>query len=125
MTAVYVVSEHPLLSVKAKALATNSAKEEEFAEQVALAADLLGVSETTYTGDTLLKVNRAVVLQLNYQLELGLSPFIYQSAASERSKQSAQYRGGEDGPPLVFAQAANIVKQVQYESGWGCIRAVR
>jgi hypothetical protein len=125
VTAVYVVSEHPLLSVKAKALATNSAKEEEFAEQVALAADLLGVSETTYTGDTLLKVNRAVVLQLNYQIQLGLDPFIFQSAASDRSKQSVQYRGGEDGPSLVFPQAANIIKQVQYESGWGCIRAVR
>lgn len=122
MSSVYLVSEHPLLSAKAKVLA---AKEEDFAEQVALAADLLGVSETTYTGDALSKINRAVVLQLNYMLQLGMDPFIYRSAASERSKQSVMYRGGDNGPPLVLALAANLVRFVNYETGWGNIKAVR
>jgi hypothetical protein len=121
--AVYDDSEHLLLGDKALALKTKN--EDQFAEQVALAADLLGVSETTYTGDTLVRVTRAVVLQLNYQIKLGLDPFIYRSAASERSKQSVQYRGGDAGPPLVLMQAAQIVRSVEYESGWGNIKAVR
>ena len=128
MSSVYVVSEHFLLGSKSKALLAKN--EDEFAEQVALAADLLGVSETTYTGDALARINRAVVLQLEYQLKLGLDPFIYRAASSERSKQAVQYRGGDDGPPLTLAQAVAIVDSVNAETGddigkWGNIKSVR
>lgn len=123
MTTVYVVSEHPLLSVKAKALREKD--EDAFAEQVALAANLLGVDETTYTGDTLAKVNRALVLQLNYQLLLDPDVFLHKSAASQHSKQSILYRGGDGGPPLVMGQAMAIIKEIRYESGWDNMRAVR
>lgn len=124
MAVTYIVSEHPLLSPKAKALVSS---EEAFAEQTALAASLLGVDETVYVDDDLAKVNRAIALQVNYQIELSAKPDIWyaQSVASSHSKQSVTYRGGASGPSLIFPQAMQLVKGVQFESGWDNIKAVR
>lgn len=122
MTVTYAVSEHPLLSAKALALAKN---EDAFAEQVAFAAELLGVDQTVYVDDQLLSIQRALVLQLNYQLSLSPDVFLYKSTASLQSKQTVVYRGGDSGPPLVLTQALQLVKNVRLQSGWGNIKSVR
>jgi hypothetical protein len=88
------LSSHPLLDAKAKELAT--ANPDRFAEEVNLAADLLGVSTELYEGadeagllDTL---DRAVVLQLNYQLLRGMSPLFVVGDAGARQGESRTYR---------------------------------
>lgn len=116
-TVVYDVSGHKLLSAKAAALATDV-----FVEQVAWAAELLGVSETTYTGDKLTKIKRALVLQLNYQLLLPIDAFFKKSEASLGSKQSVTYR---DGLSLIFPMAAALISEVDGADGWMDCTSVR
>ena len=89
MTVVYTVSEHPLLGGKAKAAASS---EDSFAELTAVAAQLLGVDETVYTGSALASVERAIVMQLNYMSLIKPEMFIYASEASSHSKQAVTYR---------------------------------
>lgn len=67
MAAQYDPTDHPLLSAEAAAAQGRG----ELDEQAELAMDLLGLRGTTYVGDAALTAVRAVVLQVNYQLEMG------------------------------------------------------
>ena len=121
MTVVYSVSEHPLLGGKAKAAAAN---EEYFAELTAVAAQLLGVSETVYTGSALESVERAIVLQLNYMSLIEPRMFVYVAESSSHSKQAVTYR---DDIGLILPAAAALVRAVNTVSGigWDNIKAIR
>lgn len=125
MTTVYDVSEHPLLSAKAKSLAAVSVADptnQVFVEQTALAAELLGVSETTYTGDKLTKIERALALQINYQLLLDPEVFFKKYTTSAQSKQGVGYR---DGISLVFPMAAGLVEEAVGSGAWLNCTSVR
>lgn len=122
MTVVYDVSEHPLLSAKAVALAATDDADSKFTEQTALAAELLGVSETTYTGDKLTKINRALALQINYQLLLDPEVFFKKYTTSAQSKQGVGYR---DGISLVFPMAAGLVEEAVGSGAWLDCTSVR
>lgn len=121
MTVVYTVSEHPLLGGKAKAAAAN---DEYFAELTAVAAQLLGVDETVYTGSALASVERAIVLQLNYMSLIEPRMFVYVNEASSHSKQAVTYR---DNIGMVLPTAAALVSAVNHAAGigWGNIKAIR
>lgn len=120
MTVVYTVSEHPALDKAVKDLVSNN--EELFLDRVALAASLLGVDETVYTGDDLVKIERAIALQLNYMALIKPAMFIYQSESSSHSKQAVSYRNNLS---LIYPFAVMLVKNVTYEGGWDNIKAVR
>jgi len=120
VTTVYTLSEHLLLSAKAKALVGSS--EEAFAEHVALAAELLGVSEEVYTDTDLVTVLRALAYQVNWQLQFDMDALLYSSTSSSASKQSVTYR---EGISLVSPFALGILRRFRSSSGWGNIKAVR
>jgi hypothetical protein len=121
VTVVYTVSEHPLLSSKAKAGLSN---EELAIELTAVAAQWLGVDETVYTGSALASINRAIVLQLNYMALIKPEMFIYLSEGSSHSKQSVVYR---EEIPVLYPGAVALVNSVNRSLGigWGNIKAIR
>lgn len=86
---VYDVTAHPILTPKALAITPA----EKFASHVLLAESLLGVSGPAYTDTDLLdKARLAVAIQVNFQAEQGIDPFVYRSVSSAHSSQSAVYR---------------------------------
>lgn len=113
----YDLAEHPLLSAKAAAL-----KEEVFAEQVALAAERLGVSETVFTGAALSRIKRYLALQLNWQLQVPIEAFYKVQEASSASKQNTTYRSGIS---LVYPLALAGVQSVLGSGGWADCTSVR
>jgi len=116
----YDVSEHPFLSAQAKALAKKD--DAAFAERTAYAADLLGISETSYSGAGLTKVRRALALEINWLLDLPLEAFYKKSSASSASKQSTTYR---DGISLIFPLSAQMVAEVNGSGAWADCTSVR
>lgn len=112
-----------MLSTKSKSTATGNS--DLFAELTAIAAQLLGVDETSYTGSDLEAVERAIVLQLNYMALIEPRMFVYQSESSAHSKQAVSYRGLSE-LTLLYPMAAALVKSVSGSgSGWDNIKAIR
>lgn len=116
----YDVSEHPLLNAQAKALAKKD--DEAFAERTAYAAELLGISDTTYSGVGLTKIRRALALEINWLLDLPMEAFYKKSSASSASKQSVTYR---DGIGLIFPLSAQMVAEVNGSGEWADCTSVR
>ncbi len=119
----YDLSEHPLLGAKATVL--RDTNEDAFLEQVALAAELLGIGESTFADATLMKIQRQLVLQLNHQLLIleNHPEFVFaKSVASSHSKQAITYR---DGDLLLFAPALAAVKGIVGSGGWENCKSVR
>jgi hypothetical protein len=113
---IFDLSDHPLLGPKAKALLRD---EDAFVEQVALAAELYGVSDLTFEGDKLNSVRRWLVLQLNHQLTVLQdhgSVWFAKQVASSQSRQSITYR---DGDPLIFQPGFAAVQAIADEDGEG------
>lgn len=117
----YDVSEHPLLSAKSKAIVAKDTANSTtvFAEWTAYAAELLGVADKTFSGDDLLKINRALALQINYLLNVVDEMFIFKQVSSVQSKQTVTYRD----PALIFPGATAIVNSVA--GAWGDITSLR
>ena len=120
----YDLAEHPLLDSVARELSVK--KEESFKAQVALAAELLGISALTFTGDTLAKIKRYLALQVNYQLQLPPEVFIKKQASSQASKQNATYRDGIAlVNPLIAQAVAVLIETETGDDAWENIRSVR
>ena len=116
----YDVSEHPLRSPDVKGLS-----EELFGEHQAWAEDLLGVSGTSYTGASKKKVERAITLQMNWQLMLPKDVWYTKQVSSSQSKQNVTYR---DGILLIDPRAMALIELVvvEEEGGkYGDIRSIR
>lgn len=116
----YDVSVHALLSDKAKSLFAKQPAA--FAEQQELAVNLLGLTDTSFTGSKLAIVNRAIVMQLNYQLELSPSIFLHKQASSSQSRQNVTYR---DNIGLLYQPAAALLTSAGVTGSWGNITSVR
>lgn len=121
----YDVSEHPLLGVKGKQLVESALPE--FEEQQAIAVQRLRLLEdTAYTSHQLTFLNRAIALQINWQLQLPLSSRYYKQESSSHSKQNVTYR---DLIPLVNPEAADIVAGILdiavTAAQWGDCTSVR
>lgn len=100
------VSTHPILTGKSKALAASDSAA--FAAQQELAETLLGLTEPAVTNAfTLSRVQLAVALQINFQLEQGLDPLVEEVAQSKHSEQMIKYRDR-----IVNPQAASIIADV-------------
>lgn len=119
----YDLSSNLLLSNLAKSIRTDDPPR--FEEQVALAADLLGVGDSTYTGSDLAKIERALALQLNHQIQIQEKHpelFFAKSIASTQTKQGMTYRDVE-GLRLPFAVA--LVASVVNDAAWLDCKSVR
>ncbi len=119
----YDVTDHPLLSAKAKALVKNS---DAFEAYTSLAAELLGVADTTYTGLNLAKISRAVAREVGWLLELNYDVLLHKQAASSQSKQTITYRDVTLIDPIAAAivSAVNAVLSTT-GSSWADCRAIR
>lgn len=122
----YAVSEHKLLNASATLLAQDD--EETFLEQQAWAESQLGVSGTAYTGSQKKLVERALALQINWQLQLPADVWYVKQGASTQSRQNITYR---DGIQFVDPRAAALIAQVETEATgdiggrYGNIRSIR
>jgi len=119
----YDLSDSALLSPKAKALLTKD--ESAFAEQVAMAAELLNVDTTVFTGSALATVLRALAIQVSWQVDLDRKALYVKAESSSASHQSVTYR---DGLGLIAPEALQMIGRVLAKVGvsqWGNIKSVR
>ena len=95
---------YALLSGKVLALG------DKFAPNQLLAETLLGVSPAfvaRLTGDQVAQVVMAVALQLNFQVEQGLDPFILKSDSSQQQGESKTYQDN-----VIHPQAQAIIGNI-------------
>lgn len=88
LTALYDIDSHPLLSGKYKGLATDDERD----AQHQVAEMLLGLLPPAYTGDKAEKLCYAIVLQVNFQVEHGLTPDITKSVSNAHPGNTTTYR---------------------------------
>lgn len=87
------ITSHPLLTGKATAMSSDSAK---FEAQQSLAEALLNLTAEyidRLSIEQLARASMAVVLQVNFQLEQGLDPFVVSRASSTQQGEVHDYRG--------------------------------
>ena len=117
----YDVSDHPLRSA-----ASSKLEEPIFEEHQAWAEDLLGVAGTSYTGRSKSMIQRAITLQINWQLTLPKDIWFHKQVSSSQSKQNVTYR---DGILWVDPRAEQLVSFVEAEedvgSRYGDMRSIR
>jgi hypothetical protein len=103
------LTAHPLLTPKAKQMAMESPTR--FAEEEALAADLLTITQELYDGaEDTDGLDRAIVLQVNFSLARDMSPLYASAESGQREGESKSYR--EQRELLVNPVAARIVAAV-------------
>lgn len=116
----YDASDSAILSPKALNLAKSAeaAKIEQFAAQNEVAENLLGFADIVIPDRYLPRAILAIAMQVNYQLEMGIDPFVTQHTnvgiQGGRGGQSVTYRGF-NSPPILHAQAAEIANAVVQE----------
>jgi hypothetical protein len=109
----YDPTDHALLSAEARGL--QQADVEQFNEQAAVAQSMLGLNDSTFSGTDAAKATRAVAMQLNYQLEMGIEGF--SANAVSRGGRSTVYKTGAGARPvLVFPPAKRMVEDLL--GGW-------
>lgn len=115
------VTSHPLLTGKVTVLVT--ANDGRFEAQQDLAEALLGLTSVyvaRLTAEQLVRAKLAVALQLNFQVEQGLDPFVVQSESSVQQGESRTYR-----PDAVHPQALAIINAIELsgDDGGSMVRA--
>jgi hypothetical protein len=109
----YDPTNHALLSPEARGL--QQADVEQFNEQAAVAQSLLDLDGSSFSGEDAAKATRAVAMQLNYQIEMGIEGFA--ANAVSRGGKSTTYRQGAGAAPiLVFPPAKRMVEDLR--GGW-------
>lgn len=100
----YDIDDHPFLTGKSKAL-----ESEVLHSQQLLAENLLGLSAYDVFTDQadIDNATLAIAMQINFQVEQGLDPFVQKSASSGNSKQSVVYRD-----TYIDPRAADIVEYI-------------
>lgn len=100
----YDIDDHPFLTGKSKALEADVLHSYQL-----LAENLLGLSAyDVFTAQADIdSAELAIAMQINFEVEQGLDPFVQKSASSGNSKQSVVYRDG-----YVDPRAAEIVDYV-------------
>jgi hypothetical protein len=108
------ISTHPMLTPKARQMAMESPTK--FAEEEALAASLLHVTQELYDAATEIddgssgSLDRALVLQINYNLARDMSPFYAAAESGQREGESKTYRSIDD--LLINPLAARLVDEI-------------
>ncbi len=107
------LTAHPLLTPQAKQMAMESPTR--FGEEVALAADLLPISQEVYEeAEDTPSLHRALVLQVGFSLARGLAPLYASAESGQREGESKSYR--EQREVVVNPLAARLVADVVAET---------
>lgn len=88
LTVTYPIEGHPLLSGKYTGLKTQGEKDSNYH----MAEMLLGLVPPPYTGEKAERLVYAIVLQVNFQLEHGLTPEIVKSVSNTHPGMATTYR---------------------------------
>ncbi len=105
MSVLYSVAGHPLVSPKAAALAPAV-----FDAHNALAEALLLLLPPPLTDPAAVaRASLAVALQVNYQVAMGIDPFVVASVSSGHSGQSTQYHRGTVAAPLPVHEQSRLL----------------
>lgn len=116
----YDITDHPLLSEKAQALAEGENGEEALQAQIELAEVYLGLATgTLFTGTQAVLIQHFLTLQVNWQVELGIEPFYIRSISSTHSEQTTTYKDQPIIHPAVQLGFMALLKT------WGYRRTVR
>lgn len=107
------ITAHALLSGDSKGLVNKDPTA--FDEQVALATELLGLADQTFSTDETIRLERAVVLQVNWMLKLGLEPYYIKDIRSNQSAQGKTYRDLGLLNPMAEAIVATILPQTDVD----------
>ena len=121
------VSDHALLSAKAAKLDADKV----LPAQVALAADLLGLDGLDLAGQAKQKAQRALALQVSYQVEAGVDAAVYFSR--QVGDKDSDYANSPLLPftgidPRAESIAASLKRGVQAEENdeeWGVMSSLR
>ena len=121
------VSDNPLLSDKAAKLNSDT----ELPAHVALAADLLELDGLSLSGQAKKKAERALALQVSFQVEAGADAAVYSSR--QVGDRTDDYQGTSRAPftgvdPRAEAIAASLkaeIKSQQEEESWGIAPSLR
>ena len=94
----YDIDDHPFLTPKSQALESEILHSHQL-----LAETLLGLSAYDVFSDQadIDQVELAIAMQINFQVEQGLDPYVSKSVSSGQSKQSTVYRDGYLDPRAV------------------------
>lgn len=98
----YPVADHPLLSKSAQLKDSDTLTAENVRAEM-----MLGLKSPAYTGDDKTKLTYAVVHQVNFQIEQGMSPEIHKSVTNNQPGIMTAYRNR-----LVSPEAWKIVSAV-------------
>jgi hypothetical protein len=117
----YDVSEHPLLSADAVAL-----NDDLFREHQEWAIDQLVVADTSYTGRSRLRIERAIAIQINWQLRLPKNIWFTKQESSSQSRQNVTYRDSISLiDPAAAAEVASVEQIEKVDSRYDDIRSIR
>ena len=106
MQILYPVSQHALMTDRARALLTKN--QEAFEAHNAMAEFLLSLNGTQFTGDDAEMAAISVALQVNFQIEQGLDPYIAINLNTGGQAQKGTTFRGYKTPPVIHIQARRL-----------------
>lgn len=110
MQILYPATAHPLLGLKAKDLLAKNPQG--FDVHNAMAEVLLNLNENPFTGDEADVALIAVTIQINFQLEQGMDPYLaYNQNSGGNGTRGTTFRGYK-GPPEVHGQAFRLAESL-------------
>jgi hypothetical protein len=107
----YDITGHPLLSDKYNKLKDDDEK----TAQNYVAELLLNLREPVYTGDDADELGHAIVRQINFQMEQGITPEVLRSVSNAHPGNTTQYRDRwvEPGAWAIVARVTGV-QQVRF-----------
>lgn len=119
---VYDVDGHEFLTKKSISLEPG-----QFDGHHRMAEALLGLGSPAVADVDLLETLRlAIAIQINFQVEQGIDPFVASSTYSSHSKQSINYRDRLTDPRAALMVAGVVAEDFDtYASRWASMRSYR
>lgn len=106
MQILYPVSEHALITPRAKEVLLKN--QEAFEAHNAMAEYLLSLNDTLFVSNDAEMAAIAVALQVNFQIEQGLDPYIAINLNTGGQAQKGTTFRGYKTPPVIHIQARRI-----------------
>jgi hypothetical protein len=114
MKILYPVHEHPLITSRAKELLISN--QEAFEAHNAMAEYLLSLNGTQLVSDEADVAAIAVAMQVNFQIQQGLDPYIAINLNTGGQSQKGTTFRGYKTPPVIHIQARRLADSLIRES---------